>query len=162
MKKTILAILILTFVLSPVFAMGKLNFGKQKMSFTLNDLSNDPINLDSYVNNKVVLLAFFTTWCPWCQQEMPLLQVVSNRYKSKGLEVIGVGINETRENLTAFANANKLTYKILVDDKGKVANTFKVREIPSVFLIDKSGKVRFKALFVTVDVLQNEIEKVLK
>jgi cytochrome c biogenesis protein CcmG, thiol:disulfide interchange protein DsbE len=161
MKKTALLILISVFFLSAVFAMGSLSFKKQ-MSFTLDDLSGNPVNIDSYANNKVVLLAFFTTWCPWCQQEMPLLQVISKKYKARGLEVVGIGISETRGSLTAFANSNKLTFKILVDDKAKAANQYNVRKIPSLFLIDKTGKVRFKALFVTADVLQNEIEKVLK
>ena len=67
--------------------------------FTLQDISGNTVNYDSYKNNNAVLVAFFTTWCPWCQDEMPLLETLYKKYKSKGLEIVGIGIQETKESL---------------------------------------------------------------
>jgi peroxiredoxin len=162
MKKTLLFILLLASISAGAFAMGgAAPVSDTKYSFTLNDLNGTPVNFDSYRGSNVVLLSFFTTWCPACQDEMPLLQSINDKFKSRGLVIIGVGIKETKENLTAFVNSNKLTFLILQDDKGKVATDFKVRTIPAMFLFDKSGKVKFKALYTTVENLENEINKVL-
>jgi peroxiredoxin len=162
MKKVLFSLLLLVSFSACAFAMGGAAVQDTKYSFTLNDINGNPVNLDSYRGKKAVLLTFFTTWCPACQDEMPLIQLMNEKYASKGLEIIGIGIKESNESLTAFIRANKLSFKVLQDKKGKVATDFKVTRIPAMFIFDKTGKLQFKALIMTMDTLEKEIQKVLQ
>jgi peroxiredoxin len=162
MKKIFLLLFIVLSVTSCCSAFGGAAVQDTKYSFTLNDISGNPVNLDSYRGKQSLLLSFFTTWCPACQDEMPLLQLINEKYASKGLVIIGIGIKETRENLTAFVRANKLTFKVLQDEKAKVAVDFKVSRIPAIFIFDKTGKLRFKTLYISMEDLEKEIQKVLQ
>ena len=161
MKKTLLVLCLLALPVA-AFAMGNVPASSTLPGFTLQDTAGNTVNYDSYRNNNVVLVAFFTTWCPWCQDEMPLLESLYKKYKSKGFQVVGIGIEETRESLLAFTETKKITFKVLMDPDGKVATAYGVTKIPALFLVDKTGTVRFKSLYVTVGTLENEINKVLQ
>jgi cytochrome c biogenesis protein CcmG, thiol:disulfide interchange protein DsbE len=87
-----------------------------------------------------VLLDFWATWCGPCQAEAPIVDRVANRYKSRGLVVIGVNTSD-REGLAGpWASSHKLTYPIAFDN-GPAAEAFGVEQLPTLIVISKTGKI---------------------
>lgn len=146
----------------PVFAMSTAPSSTGDNAFTLSDLNGNKVSLDSFKGKKTVLVTFFTTWCPSCQDEMPQLEGISQKYKAKDLQVIGVGIRETKESLVIFAKEKGVTFPILLDEKGRVATAFGVRYIPNMFIFDKSGKQVFHANYMNSEDLQKVLDKIVK
>ena len=134
---------------------------EKSQNFTLNDLSGNPVPLDSF-KGKVVLLAFFTTWCPSCQDEIPQLEAIYRKYKAKNLEVVGVNLRETRNSVKVFANENKLSFKVLLDEKGDVGSLYNVKYIPKIFILDRNGEVKFTSHYLPAAEIEKEINKILK
>jgi len=130
-------------------------------NFTLNDLSGNPVPLDSY-NGKVVLLVFFATWCPPCQDEIPQLEAIYRKYKAKNFEVIGINLRETGNSVKVFANENKLSFTVLLDEKGDVGSLYKVKYIPKIFILDKNSEVKFTSHYLPAAEIEKEINKILR
>ncbi|MGA1826175.1 MAG: TlpA family protein disulfide reductase [bacterium] len=108
--------------------------------FTLEDLQGDTIQLSDY-KGKVVLLVFTTTWCRYCVQDIPYLKKLYSQYKEKGLEIININIQESKEKVSSFATKHDIPYKILLDKYAKVASIYSVQGVPSKTLIDKNGGI---------------------
>lgn len=108
--------------------------------FVLEDLEGKKVKLSDY-KGKVVLLVFSTTWCQYCRAEIPHLKKLYSQYKEKGLEIINIDIQESREKVSSFAAKHKLPYKVLLDNDGEVARTYDVRGVPTKILIGKDGKI---------------------
>jgi len=131
------------------------------VGFTLNDLDGRSVSLGQY-KGSVVLVTFFTTWCPSCQDEMPKLEVIYEKYHSRNFNVIGVNIKDTPEEVKDFARENKLTFTLLLDEDGAVTRSFKVRYIPRSFLYDENGDLKFSAQYMQPEDIENEILKLIK
>lgn len=160
MRKLILSLVCLISVIALVGFAGAPGDGSAK-DFSLKDLGGRQISLDSFKGH-VVVLAFFTTWCPSCQDEMPQLATLHNKYQSREFEVVGINIKESKESVALFAKEKKLPFTILLDEKGDVASKYQVRYIPRIFILDKSGKVVFKAQYMPLEQIEKELIKVLK
>jgi len=158
--KKIIFLLIIIFAAAGAFAMGTPP-NSTTDNFLLNDLSGKPISLDSYKGH-VVLVAFFTTWCPSCQDEMPQLEQLYNKYRSREFSVLGVNIKGTKEEVKSFMDGYKLTFPVVLDDDGSVSMQYKVRYIPRLFLFDKSGKVIFNAQYLPYELIEKEVAKALQ
>ncbi len=92
----------------------------------------------SEVKGKVVLLAFFATWCPLCNEEMPKLTRVYEKFKDKGLVVLAVSIDQAPASFVKlWAEKKKLTYPVLHDQKYSVRRTHNVRFVPTIYVLDR-------------------------
>ncbi len=92
------------------------------------------------LKGKVVLLDFWGTWCGPCVKKLPDVQALAERYADRGLVVIGMHSDQDGETCAKFVKEKKLTYPIAIDS-GKTAEAFAISAWPTVFLIDKAGKV---------------------
>ena len=110
-------------------------------TYQLTDLDGHPIRLDS-LRGKVVWLNFFTTWCPPCQQEVPILRDLSNRYRDRGLEIVGVSVQETStDDIAAYRDKYGLPYTIGFDASGDILREYKVYQIPTQFFVGTDGVI---------------------
>jgi thiol-disulfide isomerase/thioredoxin len=92
------------------------------------------------LTGKVVLLDFWGTWCGPCVKKLPDVQQFADRYASRGVVVIGVHSAEEGETCKGFVKKHGISLPIAIDT-GKTATTYGVTEWPSLFVIDKSGKL---------------------
>jgi len=125
--------------------------GAVRKKFILEPISDLPmkaidgrwLNL-SDLKTKVVLINFWATWCFPCTQEMPYLEELFRKYKSRGLEVIAVSTDEDSSKVRPFVRTNKLTFWI--SDDLTLRKKFAVEEIPVSLFIDKNGNLRYRKI----------------
>lgn len=115
--------------------------------FTLPDIDSEPHSFSDF-DGQVVLLNFWATWCPPCVREMPSLERLHRKYENKGFKVIAVNQWEDEDVVFEFTGRLSVepTFLILFDRESRVADAFKVKGLPSTYLIDKKGRVRYKAI----------------
>jgi thiol-disulfide isomerase/thioredoxin len=95
----------------------------------------------------VVLLNVWATWCGPCRFEIPELQALHDRYKSRKFEVVGVSVDESGpEAVRQFVTEMKMTYPIVLDAEGKLANVLQTSVLPTTVLLDRNGKIVWKRL----------------
>jgi len=97
---------------------------------------------------KLIVVNFWATWCPPCRREMPSLERLRQKLGDKGLEVIAVDVGEDVE--TVFAFTGQLdpapTFPMLLDKNSAVAQHWKVRGLPTTFVVDTDGRVIYRAV----------------
>jgi len=114
--------------------------GKPASDFTLKDLKGRPHSLKS-LRGKVVLLDFWATWCGPCRITMPQVAKIHMQYKGKGVEVMSINVGETGEKAGAFIAKNGYAFTTLLDQDRVVATQYQVNGIPTLIVVDASGKI---------------------
>ena len=125
-------------------------------SFTLKDTSGKAVSLADY-KGKVVVLDFWATWCGPCKMSFPGMQEAVNRYKDdQNVAFLFIDTREKVENyqqlVGAFLATNHYSFKVLYDDmsmdgtKSKLYKDYKLFGIPTKFIIDGEGIVRFERI----------------
>jgi len=101
------------------------------------------LDLSSH-RGKAVLLDIWASWCAPCKEELPLLDDLAARLKPKGIEIIAVSIDEEEANATAFLSARKhWTLTVAHDPEGKVPDLLKPGKMPTSYVLDGTGIVRY-------------------
>jgi cytochrome c biogenesis protein CcmG/thiol:disulfide interchange protein DsbE len=100
------------------------------------------VRLAAY-KGKVVLIDFWASWCPPCKTSFPALDAIYREYQDKGLEVLAVNVDEKRRDAETFLDAHPHRLTVLFDPKGTSPLAFGVKGMPSSFLIDRAGSIRF-------------------
>lgn len=92
---------------------------------------------------KVLVLDFWATWCAPCKASFPKVDAIYQKHRAKGLEVIAVNEDEDPKKVPAFLDEVKPSFTIAYDNGGKGAEAFSVETMPSSFIIDRRGVVRY-------------------
>jgi peroxiredoxin len=112
------------------------------LDFTVKDMQGKSVSLSAY-KGKVILLDFWATWCPPCKAEIPGFVELQDAYGEKGLQVLGVSVDDPAEKLPPFAEEFKMNYPVLVglgrDDLQDAYGP--MWGIPTTFLISRDGKI---------------------
>jgi peroxiredoxin len=109
-------------------------------NFTLPLLDGENTSLSAY-KGKVVLLNFWATWCSPCQAEMPSMEILYQRFKNDGLEILAVDGGEGDATVRRFIRNGGYTFPVLMDRNGRVNSAYGIRAIPTSFIIDREGKI---------------------
>jgi peroxiredoxin len=110
-------------------------------TYQLTDLTGAPIRLAD-LRGKAVWVNFWTTWCPPCQSEVPILRDVSERYKDRGLVLVAISVQETSPaDVAAYATKYQLGYTIGFDGSGKIFHAYKGYGLPTHVFIDPNGVI---------------------
>lgn len=115
-------------------------------NFSLPDLNGQKIELKDY-RGKVVFLNFWATWCLTCEEEMPSMEKLYQKYKGNSFEMLTISIDkEGKQAVAPYTKKFSLTFSALLDPKSKVANLYRTTGVPETFIINKEGFIIHKAI----------------
>jgi peroxiredoxin len=114
--------------------------GVQAPEFDLATADGKRVSLTA-LRGHVVLLNFWATWCPPCREEMPSMERLYQEFKTQGLAVLAVDIQESPKQVARFMRDFRLTFPALLDTDAAVAGRYGARGLPSTYLIDRNGRV---------------------
>ncbi|MBF0541043.1 MAG: TlpA family protein disulfide reductase [Nitrospirae bacterium] len=130
--------------------------GKNAPDFTLNSIEGKKIKLSVY-KGKTILLNFWATWCGPCQEEIPAMNQLLERFKKKGFIILAVSIDDDDETVSNFLKNTAMNFTILRDPEQKIArSSYKVFGYPFSFLINKKGII-VKRYIGAVDWIDSDI-----
>jgi len=135
--------------------------GSPLPDFTLTDLQGQKHTLRSY-HGKVVMLNFWATYCGPCIKEMPSMQRLNEKLADKPFTIIAVNMAEEKSDVEAFFTKYKIkvTFPILLDPEGEAVEKWMISAVPTTFIIDKEGKIRY-AMFGGLEWDSDEVVKTL-
>ncbi len=113
--------------------------------WTLTSVNNKLVSLHDF-EGQFVLIDFFYMSCYPCLKALPVLQEFSRKYESKGLVVIGINpIDSSGNTIKHFLSKRGIDYRVLLDKKD-VAKLYHVSAYPTMYLVDRKGKIIFSHL----------------
>lgn len=118
--------------------------GKPAPDFTLKTIDGKVVKL-SYFKGQAVLINMWASWCPPCRDEMPGIQTAYEKYKDKGLVVLGINftVQDNLADVKSFVEELKLTFPILLDETGEVsAGWYGMRALPTSYFVDAHGVIQ--------------------
>lgn len=121
---------------------GELAVGEVAPNWTLSDAKGRSYSLSDY-RGKVIVLDFWASWCAKCASLMPELEKLHQKYKDKGVVVLGVNLLEDGTNDPVKVMREKgMTYKILLKGDAMAAE-YGVKSVPAIYVIGADGKVLY-------------------
>ncbi len=109
---------------------------------TLTDLGGVTRSLSDY-EGQVILVNLWATWCPPCKEEMPTLQAYHDKYQDRGFSIIAINDGDPEPDVIQFVEEYQLTFPVWLDPTYiATEDAFKTMNLPSSFVIDRSGTVR--------------------
>lgn len=121
---------------------AELQTGVKARDFTLTSLNGKEITLSS-LRGKVVLLNFWATWCAPCRKELPELSLLQQNLGKKGLVILAVSVDNDLANAKSFVQKYDLKHETLWDRDKKVTKLYDPETMPSSYLIDRNGNLRY-------------------
>ncbi len=126
---------------APAFTLDRLDRGGQ---LALDDLKG-----------KAVVVNFWASWCIPCRDEAPVLQKTYERYRDRGLVVLGVDVNDFKADARRFMKRYGITYPVAYDGKGSTVGQWGVRGFPETFFVDRTGTLVGERIEGAVDIERN-------
>ena len=129
--------------------------------FTLTTLDGQDVRL-SDLRGQVVVINFWASWCVPCRDEAPALQAVWERYRDRGVVLLGVAWTDTERNARAFIDEFSQNYPNGLDLGTRIGELYGITGVPETFIIDQQGQVvGFYPIALQQDQLAAVIESVL-
>ena len=132
--------------------------------FTLKSSAGPNVRLQEQ-RGHVVLINFWATWCGPCRQEMPQLARLHEKYRSAGLVVLGVSVDDDVRHASEVAQRLGLGFAVLQDSDKAVSRRYDLATMPTTVLVDRDGRVRYLHrgyVAGTEDAYEREIRELLK
>jgi thiol-disulfide isomerase/thioredoxin len=92
---------------------------------------------------KVVYLDFWASWCPPCLTSLPLLEKLRKEFPSDQFQILAVNVDQDPGKALKFLERTQVGYPSATDPKGRIPESFGIETMPTSFLIDRSGVVRY-------------------
>jgi len=142
-KKILFLALSLTFLQNFLFAAApplQTKSGELAADFTLLDLENKAVSL-SHFKGKPIILFFWTTWCPYCREELKQLNALQAEFAKSNTEVLAINIEEPTEKVQRFILNNPVYYKVLLDRDATLSEDYGVMGVPTYVFINKDRRI---------------------
>lgn len=134
-------IFFISFVLSCFAAQDYENNPAPAPLFQLTNLNDQPVSLNNYLGRKTVLLVFWTTWCPYCRDQLQKLNARYPELAKGSIEVLAINVGEPKDKVANFMKKYSLNLEVLLDRDSYVAEAYELMGVPTYFVINISGKI---------------------
>lgn len=133
-------------------------------AFALEDVRSGKIVDSKSFAGKVLLLAFFATWCPPCAEEVPVLKALHQDLAGAGFSVVGLSVDQQGAPIVArFIERKGINYPVLLAESETTMDFGGIYNIPVAFLVNKSGNVVKKYLgYIQHTVLEKDVRSLLE
>jgi cytochrome c biogenesis protein CcmG/thiol:disulfide interchange protein DsbE len=117
--------------------------GNKGPDFSRKAVAGDStISLHSLVG-KVAIVDFWATWCEPCKKSFPKLEVLNVRYKESGLRIVGISEDDDQAGIPMFASELGARFPLIWDENKSIASKWHPKSMPTTFIVDRKGTVRF-------------------
>lgn len=99
--------------------------------------------LPETIRGKVVMIDFWASWCDPCKDSFPVMSELQKTYGGKGFVLIAINVDENRSDMEDFLKSHAAKFTVVRDASQKLVEKTGIGTMPSAFLIDRDGKVRF-------------------
>ncbi|MCA9040184.1 MAG: TlpA family protein disulfide reductase [Planctomycetaceae bacterium] len=124
-------------------ALKRLNSEEQPFRLDGESLTGGKVSSTQY-KGKVLLVVYWATWSNRCQEDLPLLKELYEKYRASGFEILGVNIDQTPENVRPYLTKEKISWQQIYEpggDESPAAMEYGIIMVPTMFLVDKQGTV---------------------
>ena len=157
-KKLFFSIVFLLLLWSLLFGIEPLKSKTDELAvnFSLLDLNGREIFLSDF-KDKPIILFFWTTWCPFCREELRFLEDTYPGLVKEGLELFAINIGEPAYKINNFLKKYFLTFTTLLDRDSDIARAYKIIGVPTYVVINKKGYIVFKGHYFPQDTYRDLI-----
>ncbi|MCU7799858.1 MAG: TlpA family protein disulfide reductase [gamma proteobacterium symbiont of Lucinoma myriamae] len=130
---------------TPLIAGGTLESvdnGENLASFELEGIDNKIYHLSDY-QGKVLLVNFWASWCPPCIQEIPSMQRLEKSFTGRPFEIVAINVSEQKHGVIRRLKRINMTFTVLFDTKGTTFKQWQAKILPTSFIVDKNGHIRY-------------------
>jgi len=131
--------------------------------YNVNDkISDDIVNKLQLQKNKVYVLDFFASWCISCKLELPLISKLNNTLDNTKYKIIGINVDENKNDGKNFVNDLKLNFEVIYDSNNKIISKFEPVGVPAIYYIKNNivKKVIFGAVHNIDDQISNDLKTI--
>ena len=114
-------------------------FAQKAPDFTLKG-DQGKVSLSAY-KNQVVYVDFWASWCKPCQKSFPFMNNMESRYGKKGFKIIAINLDSDQAAAQTFLKKHPAKFTIAYDPEGKTPNMYKLKVMPTSYLIDRKGNL---------------------
>jgi len=143
MTKRVLGFLALLLAAATAAAQPPTPYTGPTPPLALRDLNGKMHRLRDY-RGKVVMVQFWATYCPPCVKEMPSVERLKAQLSGKPFAVLAVNLGESKQRVRAFLRKTHVHFTVLLDTHGQALRRWRVYAVPSTFLIDRHGNIRYR------------------
>ena len=91
----------------------------------------------------VVYVDFWASWCVPCRKSFPWMTDMQNKYRDQGFRIVTINVDAEHQLAEKFLAENIANFPVIFDPQGQVAEAFKLKGMPSSFVIDRAGKIKY-------------------
>jgi peroxiredoxin len=138
--------------------------GRQGPDFALKAVTGNATIALHALSGKVAVVDFWATWCDPCKKSFPKLEALNAKYEAEGLEIVGVSEDDENTGIRAFASDLGARFPLVWDENKAIASKWQPKSMPTTFILDRSGTIRFVHLGYHDDeeaVIEREIKSLL-
>jgi thiol-disulfide isomerase/thioredoxin len=146
-------LLVIALLATPPAAFAIPQKGEPAPPFKVTTTSGQPLTLANY-QGYVLILDFFASWCQPCKRSIPHIMELNRKYGKQGLQILGLSLDEDKDDLIEFVSPFKLNYPVAIA-KEDLQTDYGLRSIPTLFIINKKGIVVEKFNGLTDEVKKN-------
>jgi thiol-disulfide isomerase/thioredoxin len=111
----------------------------------MTDMDGEPRSLKS-LRGKVVIVNFWATWCPPCRAELPSMNRAWARLDPERFAMLAVNVGEDEDTIFSFMGDYPIEFPVWLDQSGKAAREWPLRGLPTTYVIDKKGRIAYRAI----------------
>lgn len=119
--------------------------GRRAPELQLETLEGDWVRLSGF-RGQPVMINFWAVWCGFCRIELPGMQEVYEAYRDQGFVILAVDVQEERSEVKPFVDELGLTFPVLLDSKGEVSRSYRIRGLPTSYFVGQNGVIMGREL----------------